>query len=571
MRNMKRHKAHFVSRFRNQRGDALIMALMFVGLTAMIAAAIPSLMEMKQRQARLIRVRTLMSTLETRIKSLVLQSTSYTGCDSSVGYSSCQLIPNLFDPYLVTVVSGARCAVSPCGIQLSFTGVGGSTSLDVDVATGNPVFLAKLTYMGTDISLQPTEIKVQIPTDILQSQAFDCAAIDATRPLFAGFDSLGKLVCKPLPSDCPVGTYVKGIDPQTLALVCEPLSGSGSVSCSATDLMSDLSWSGGTTFTRSCQTRLDPFVVFPMATCSWGASTLNHGQSVTAYQQGSVPFGSSCLSETRVCSNGTLSGSYGFSSCSAAPPANCVFNGVTVIHGASVTAWFEPMSPSCAQENRVCFNGTLSGSYTNSSCTTSLASCSFGSQTIADGSSVTAYYWPYEYKMYGSSYTPTCSSEVRTCSNGTLSSSTFLPATYETCDVGCNIGGFFGVDLIPGQSITMYRYEFVGPTESCTSPGRSQVRTCQSGGNFSGSGQFSHVSCARRECSSLIASGSHCGVAGSMWQPDMGYCGAWGPGAVTYPSSHMMGPNQIPSYCRRNCASGAYTTYSSFPTRYRCL
>lgn len=59
----------------------------------------------------------------------------------------------------------------------------------------------------------------------------------------------------------------------------------------------------------------------PIGNCTtpWGA-TVTHGSSVTAYQAPGVPFGNTCLPETRFCNSTFLSGSYGFASCSVAPP-----------------------------------------------------------------------------------------------------------------------------------------------------------------------------------------------------------------------------------------------------------
>jgi len=57
--------------------------------------------------------------------------------------------------------------------------------------------------------------------------------------------------------------------------------------------------------------------------------------------------------------------------------ADCVFNGVTVPHGSSVEAYFEesvPFGGTCLSEERVCNDGTLSGSYTHDSCTEGPAS-----------------------------------------------------------------------------------------------------------------------------------------------------------------------------------------------------
>src|SRR5262249_30947473 len=54
----------------------------------------------------------------------------------------------------------------------------------------------------------------------------------------------------------------------------------------------------------------------PAASCTFDGQTIASGASVTAYQSASVPAGSSCVAQTRTCSDGTLSGSYGFASCS---------------------------------------------------------------------------------------------------------------------------------------------------------------------------------------------------------------------------------------------------------------
>jgi parallel beta-helix repeat protein len=55
-------------------------------------------------------------------------------------------------------------------------------------------------------------------------------------------------------------------------------------------------------------------------TLPWGG-TVPNGGTVTAYQSSSVTCGNSCTSETRTCTNGTLSGSYTNSSCT--PPTGC--------------------------------------------------------------------------------------------------------------------------------------------------------------------------------------------------------------------------------------------------------
>lgn len=64
----------------------------------------------------------------------------------------------------------------------------------------------------------------------------------------------------------------------------------------------------------------------PQASCAFNNTNIASGSSITAYKTASVPYGSSCLSEKRSCSNGALSGSYTYSNCTVAqaptPPAS---------------------------------------------------------------------------------------------------------------------------------------------------------------------------------------------------------------------------------------------------------
>jgi hypothetical protein len=110
------------------------------------------------------------------------------------------------------------------------------------------------------------------------------------------------------------------------------------------------------------------------ADCSlpWGGTIL-HNANVTAYQNATEPFGGSCVTESRVCNNGALSGSYTNQNCSVLPPADCTAPwGATVSHSSDVIAYqnaTEPFGGSCTSESRTCNNGALDGSYTNQTCT----------------------------------------------------------------------------------------------------------------------------------------------------------------------------------------------------------
>ena len=58
-----------------------------------------------------------------------------------------------------------------------------------------------------------------------------------------------------------------------------------------------------------------------LSSCTFNSQTVAHGSSVTAYSASSVAYGSTCQSETRTCSDGTLSGSFTHASCTVESPA----------------------------------------------------------------------------------------------------------------------------------------------------------------------------------------------------------------------------------------------------------
>lgn len=157
----------------------------------------------------------------------------------------------------------------------------------------------------------------------------------------------------------------------------------------------------------------------PTCGLPWGGS-IAHGSSVTAYADSWVAYGGSCYSQTRTCSYGSLSGSYTNSGCTVQPGASCSLPwGGSIGDGGSVYAYGSssvPYGGSCSGQWRTCYNGSLSGSYSSSSCSVqAAASCSLPwGGAVAHGGSVTA---------YATSSGSTCTSETRSCNNGSLSGS----------------------------------------------------------------------------------------------------------------------------------------------------
>lgn len=167
------------------------------------------------------------------------------------------------------------------------------------------------------------------------------------------------------------------------------------------------------------------------ASCTFDGRVVPSGGTVTAYLAATVPAGSTCQAQTRTCTDGGLSGSYAFPSCSsadagctpladqtqtlacpagtsgaweqtrtsscpagasapvwsawvdttntcAATGTTCTFGGATVANGASVTAYLTasvPAGQSCTSQQRTCTNGALSGSYVYAACSPAAPTC----------------------------------------------------------------------------------------------------------------------------------------------------------------------------------------------------
>ena len=166
---------------------------------------------------------------------------------------------------------------------------------------------------------------------------------------------------------------------------------------------------------------MSPSQVQEATDCQFNGNFIANGTSVTTYQSSTVPFGQSCQSEQRFCTNGVLGGTYPFQTCSEAGPTSCAFGGSDVPHGGVVTAFLADSVSSGGSRNsqvRSCFNGVLSGIYAHGSC----AICKAGtelqlqqSMTVNDGQSVNAYLS--NSVPFGSN----CISETRTCGDGFLS------------------------------------------------------------------------------------------------------------------------------------------------------
>lgn len=211
------------------------------------------------------------------------------------------------------------------------------------------------------------------------------------------------------------------------------------------------------------------------AACIFNSATVANGQTVLGYASSTVPYGQTCQQQTRTCNNGSLSGSYNYSSCSVNQPSSCYFNGMNLASGQTTVSYASstvPFGQVCSQETRTCNNGVLSGSYNSSSCTTQAASsCQINGQTIPDGSSV---------DMYQAASVPfgqTCQKQTRTCNNGSLSGSYTASSCASAGASSCTTA--WGQTVSHGTVVNGYSVTQVAFPQSCESYKAQQ--TCNNG------------------------------------------------------------------------------------------
>jgi hypothetical protein len=213
--------------------------------------------------------------------------------------------------------------------------------------------------------------------------------------------------------------------------------------------------------------------------CLFNGAVVPEGSSVMAFLNSSAPANQTCRAEQRICENGSLSGSFLFATCSLGSARACLFNGGTIQDGESVTAYLNSSSEQCESQQRICRDGVLSGSFSFPSCNKSgLNACIFQGQAIGSGGSVVAY--------ERSNVEPgeKCKSQVRSCVNGQLSGSFAFASCVAGQALACQ---FNGQNVASGASVTAFLSSSVPFGKTCT----PSQRTCQNG-LLTGAGDFAN-------------------------------------------------------------------------------
>jgi len=241
----------------NQRGDALIVALMVSAISLLSSLMMMNYSRIVQASSRHPRVKSVMTSLEAKVRMELLTPSTYT-C-TTAGRDSCVITASRITS-LSRALPGAKCpSTKPnCGVNVSIQ------SFATDVSSGITVSRASvlIAYEGLDIPIAPIQVIMDVPADILQATD-DRGIVQCPRdaPKFNGFLANGQPDCTALPDKAEPGKFVNSIDPSVVKTTDFSLP--DPVSCSGNKFISKVNWGlGGTTFSHSCTERADPFSKF---------------------------------------------------------------------------------------------------------------------------------------------------------------------------------------------------------------------------------------------------------------------------------------------------------------------
>jgi hypothetical protein len=179
-------------------------------------------------------------------------------------------------------------------------------------------------------------------------------------------------------------------------------------------------WSGASGFVPNTQPNVSKSACANCTGTPWGSVV--HGYSNTAFESATPLPPAACTSQTRTCTNGTLSGSYTATGCNA----GCTGTPWgSVIHGYSNTAFLSSLpAGACTSETRTCTNGNMGGTYTATGCNAGCTGTPWGS--VVHGYSGTAY-------QYSSVCGCASYSQTRSCTDGVMSGSFSFTSCTESC------------------------------------------------------------------------------------------------------------------------------------------
>lgn len=238
---------------------------MMLAILVTAVSLISSLMMMNysrqvQAGSKRPRVKSMMTSIESKVRQALLSPSSYSGCATGFGgggRTTCTLNEGQITS-LRAILPDAPCPNGPntCGIAVIRESFNPSLNTPNGIVT-RAVF--RIRYEGTDFPLKDILVTEDVPADILQTGGrYRCPD---TAPKFNGFLANGQIDCTALPPRAGVNEFVNTIDMNNLNTTKFPLP--SLAQCPGNDInqfVNYVNWgNGGTLFSITCTSRLDPF------------------------------------------------------------------------------------------------------------------------------------------------------------------------------------------------------------------------------------------------------------------------------------------------------------------------
>lgn len=238
-----------VSILRSETGGVFAHSLMVLAIASLSSLIIVQQGRVSEKLSRTPRIKSQMTLTEQKIRQALTNPSSYIGCSSTAGYSSCQLNKAIIENNFSKTFPGSDCLTPNCGIKVTLGAP--------DLSGGKYTVPYTIEYQGQEVSIKTVQQSVEVPTDVLQSSSYRCP--DET-PIFSGYDTAGKVKCTALPPPCGVGQYVAEINPSTLVPTCQPIQ--GPVACPGDQFIQTFEWRAGAMPNFTCSPRKNLFTFF---------------------------------------------------------------------------------------------------------------------------------------------------------------------------------------------------------------------------------------------------------------------------------------------------------------------
>ena len=244
----------------NARGSVILYGLILTGMIGAATITAGTYYEHFSHQARVTQIRSRMTSLESLIRSMAFQPYSY-DCGTENGglaisaINTCTIRGKYYDEVSKVVMPGSKCpdgTTGTCGFELD------GPVLDTPPNSAVGIFRATIHYRGTEISeLRPSDIRLEIPTELLKSAVFDCARATPTTPVLVGFKADGTPNCRgfrPIVNNapgnetapCPQGTYASQVQWNSLTFTCTNLATPDKViNCGPSQMIGEAHWTEG--------------------------------------------------------------------------------------------------------------------------------------------------------------------------------------------------------------------------------------------------------------------------------------------------------------------------------------